>query len=167
MSNLALSRRLWRWVSFSKMLSSLTFNVVSISRNKLLNFTLLLEAEFSRASIKDATKWWGSELQTKIGSSTRWSCRRKQISGHVSLARLLYLCLWRSLLGHRLIQSRILLSFWKLFVDLYTWYWKRPACQREFLEFDIRSSDRYFLLVHCKWLNIAPSLTCCWRKFHN
>ena len=69
MSNLVLSCRIWRWVSFSKMLPSLVFIVVSISINKFFILALLWEAKFSRAPMKDATRWWGSELQRKIGSS--------------------------------------------------------------------------------------------------
>ena len=72
MSNLACSRRLWRWVSFSKMLPSFIFIVVSISGNKFLFFLLLWEANLSGAPIKDATRWWGSGLHRKIDSSTRF-----------------------------------------------------------------------------------------------
>ena len=72
MSNLAFSRQLWRWVSFSKILPSLIFIVVLISRNKFFFFALLWEAKLSRTPVKDATRWWGLELQMKIGSSTRF-----------------------------------------------------------------------------------------------
>ena len=41
MSKLALFFRVWRWVTFSKMLPSLFFNVVSISGNKFFTFALL------------------------------------------------------------------------------------------------------------------------------
>ena len=72
MSNpLTCSRRLWRWVIFSKMLPSLIFFVVSISKSKFFIFALLCAANFSRAPMKDATRWWGSELQKKTGSSPR------------------------------------------------------------------------------------------------
>ena len=48
------------------------FFVVSISRNKFFIFVLLWQAKFLRAPIKDATRWWGSELQREIGSSARF-----------------------------------------------------------------------------------------------
>ena len=72
LSNNACSRQLWHWLSFSKMLPSFVFVVVSISRNTFFFFVLIWEAEFSsRFPINDATRWWGSELQWKIISSTR------------------------------------------------------------------------------------------------
>ena len=82
---------------------------------------------------------------------------------HAFLSTLLSLYLWRTLLGHRPVQNRILPSFRKVYVDLCTWYRENPACQREFLGFDIRSSDRYFSLVHCKWLYVAPNWRFCWK----
>ena len=140
----ACSRRLWRWVSFSMMLPSLIFIVVSTSGNKFFIFALLWEAKFSTAPIRVATRWWGSELQRKNGLK-----KLIQISGHVCLSKLLYLCLWRLPPGHKLIESRFLLKVWRVFVYLCTWYWKSPACQRDFLGIDICSSDRHFSLVYC------------------
>ena len=72
MSNLALSRRLWRWISFSKMLPSLFLIVVSISRIKNLICASLCDARPSSAPINDEMRWWGSELLRKNGSSTRF-----------------------------------------------------------------------------------------------
>ena len=72
MSKLACSRPLRRWLSFCKMLPSLFFFVVLISRNKFLIFVFLWEANFSGAPIRDATRWWGSEFQREIGSSSRF-----------------------------------------------------------------------------------------------
>ena len=71
-SKSACSLQLWRWVSFSKMLPSLIFIVVSKSRNKFYIIALLWRAKFSRAPIKEVTRWWGSELDRKIGSLTRF-----------------------------------------------------------------------------------------------
>ena len=59
-------------VSFSKMLPSLIFIAVSMSKNKFFIIALLWRANFSRAPIKEVTRWWGSELQRKIGSFTRF-----------------------------------------------------------------------------------------------
>ena len=74
MSNLACSGQLWSRVSFSKMMPSLIFIVVSLSWEKFFVFTFHSEDKFSRAQIqiKDAMMCWGSELQRKIGSSTRF-----------------------------------------------------------------------------------------------
>ena len=117
MSNLlTCSRSLWRWMSFSKTLPNLIFTNVLISRNKFSLFALLWEVKFSRAPIKDATRWWGSGLRRKLGSSTRFWKKWIQISGHVSRSRLLYLCLGRSPVRHKSIQSRRLLNFWWIFV---------------------------------------------------
>ena len=67
---LTCSSWLWLWVSFSKMLSSITFIAASISWNKIFVFAFFWGANFSRAPIKDATTCWGSELQKKICSFT-------------------------------------------------------------------------------------------------
>ena len=72
MPNLACSRRLWRWLSFSRMLPSLILKVFSKSRNKSFICALLCDARRSSASINDETRWCGSELQRKIGSFTRF-----------------------------------------------------------------------------------------------
>ena len=71
-SKSASSLRLWRCVSFSKMLPSLIFIVVLMSKNKLFIFALLWRAIFSRAPIREVTRWWGLELQRKIGSLTKF-----------------------------------------------------------------------------------------------
>ena len=69
---LTCSRRLWHWVSFPMMQPSLIFIAVSISRNKFFIFALLWGDIFWIAPIKDAARCWGSELQRKIGPSTRF-----------------------------------------------------------------------------------------------
>ena len=52
--------------------------------------------------------------------------------------------LWSLILARKSIQHRIWLSFWKVFAHKCSQFRKSPACQREFLGFDKRSSDRYF-----------------------
>ena len=163
MSNIACSRRLWRWLSFTKKLPSLIFIVVSISWNKFSFFALLWESKTSRPPLKDAKRWWGSELQEKLvlpQDLKKWI----QMSGHVSVSKLLHSSLGRSLFGHKWTRSRILLNIRRVFVHSCTSYRKSPACQREFLGFDIRSADRHFPLVHCMWLNVAPNWMLCWKK---
>ena len=122
MSNLACSRRLWRWVSFSKMLSSLILVVVSISRNKSFSCALLCNARPSSVPLNDETMKRGGDDQSCGGKLVPPECLRKWKPrwGHAFLSTLLSLYLWRTLLGHRLIQNRILLSFWKVFVVLLT-----------------------------------------------
>ena len=93
LSRLTCSRGLGRWVSFSKLLPSLTFTVVLMSRNKFFNFASFWEAKSLKAPIKKATSWWGSELQRKIGSSKMFeeldteigSCFHIQFHAFVSL----------------------------------------------------------------------------------
>ena len=147
MSNLALSRRIWLWVSFSKMLSSLFFIVVSISWNNFFNFALLWEAKFSRAPLTDATRWWGSEFQMKFGSSRRF----EEIVVFVSLKD----SSWTQIDS----KSNIV-----MFLKSFCWL---VYLIPKFLGFDIHSPDWHFLLVHCEWLNIAPSWMLCWKKCHN
>ena len=87
------SRRLSRWVSFSKVLPNLFFFVVSIPGKKSFIWVLLCRARPSRYPIKDVTRWWGSELQSKIGSAIRfeemdteiWTCFPIQVVLFVSL----------------------------------------------------------------------------------
>ena len=123
MSNLALSRRLWRWLSLSKMPPSLIFFVVSISGNKFFIFALLWEAKFPRATIKDATRWWASELQRKIGSCTRFEELDTDI-GTCSFIEVVVFVSRKVFFGHKLIRSRILLSFWRVFLHSCSWYRK-------------------------------------------
>ena len=146
MSNLALSRRLLRWVGFSKVLPNLIFSFVSTSRNKFFNFASLWEAKFSKVPKKMQR---GDEDQSCRGKLVLPQGLKKmiQVPGHVSLSILLYLCLWRYLLWHKLIQSRILLNFWRVFAHSCSWYRGSPARRRDFLGFDI--ADRNFPLVHC------------------
>ena len=120
--------------------------LLSRYKDKFFISALLWEAKFSRDPIKDATRWWGSELQMKIVCSTRFEDIDTDIG---KCFPMLYLYLGGTLLGHKLIQNRISLNFWTVFVHSCTWYRKSPACQKEFLGFDIRSSDRHFSLVHC------------------
>ena len=71
-SKIACSLWFWRWVSFYKMLPSLIFIIVSMLKNKFFNIFALWRAKFSRAPLKEVTRWWGSELPRKIGSFTRF-----------------------------------------------------------------------------------------------
>ena len=104
MSNFAFFRLLWRWVSFSRMLPSLIFIVVLISKKKLFIFVLLWRANLSRAPIKEVTRWWRSELQKKLVLSLelrRWKPKWKFVLQSILLCG----CLWGCLLVRKLIQS--------------------------------------------------------------
>ena len=149
MSNLAFSRWIWRRVRFSKMLPSLVFIVVLISGNKFFIFVLFWESNFSRAPIKDAARWRRSESQRESGSFTRF----EEIDTDIGTCFLSKMFLsWRFPLGHKLIQSRLLLKFSRVFVHSWTFYRNSPDCQSEFLGFDIRSSDRHFFT---RWLYVV------------
>ena len=118
-------------LTFSKMPPSLVFIVVFISRNERSISALLWEATFSRASTQmmqpdEEDKSCGGKLNLPPGLK---ECL--QISGHTCLPRLLYLCLWRSLRGHYLEQSRKLITFWRISLLAYL-IPKSPACQKEF-----------------------------------
>ena len=150
------------------MLPSLSFIVVSISRKKFFIFALLREAKFSRAPIKHATRWWGSELQRKVGSGS--STRSEEIKTDIATCFLIQVILFVSLkfFSWTEIDSKSNIDkVSKNFVYSCTWYRKSPACRREFLEFNIRSLDRHFSLRHCIELNVAPSWMFCWKKCHN
>ena len=89
------------------------YRCLDIKERFFLNFALIWAAKFSRAPIKDGTRWWGSKLQREIGSSTMFT-KLTKASGHASLYKLLYLCLWRSRLGKKDSKSnraKILNSF--------------------------------------------------------
>ena len=129
MSNLLnSSRRLWRLVSFSMMLPTVIFIVVSISSNMFSVFALLGEAEFARARIKDATRWWGSELQGKIDSFTRFEEMDKDIGTCFLIQVVLFV--FKVLL---LETNRFKVDYcWSLkgFCSLVYLIPKRPDCQR-------------------------------------
>ena len=149
MSNLALSRRIWRWVIFCKMPPSLIFIVDLISRKKFFIFASLWELILSRAPIKDATRWWGSELQRNIASSTRFEEMDTDIGTCFRIQIVVVVPLKVSSLTQIDSKSNIVKFLKNFFVHSCGWYPKSPASQREFLGFDIRSVDRHFSLVHC------------------
>ena len=166
MSNLACSCRLWCWVNFSMNLPSLSFMVVSISRNKFSVFVSRWEAKFSRAPINMQR---GDEDQCCRGKLVLPQGFKKwiQISGHVSVSKLFYLGLWRFRPGHKTIRSRKLLKFWRVLVHSSTWYRKSPTCQREFLGIDIRSSDRHFFTRSLQLVKYCSKLNALLKKWHN
>ena len=86
--------------------ASLVFIVVSMSKNNFFIIALLWRARFLREPMKEVTRWWGSELQRKIGSFTRFDEMETKM-GICSPFNLLYWCLWSFLLAHKSIQSRI------------------------------------------------------------
>ena len=88
----------------------------------------------------------GDEDQRCGGELVRPQSLKKWIFKSVQAfpSTLLSVYLWRSHPGHKLFQNWTLLIFWRVFVDLCSWYRNSPACRREILGFDIRSSDRYF-----------------------
>ena len=56
------SRQIWRWLSFSKKLPSVFFFCCLDFKKQNFFCVLLCEARCSRYPMKDATRWWGSEL---------------------------------------------------------------------------------------------------------
>ena len=109
---------------------------------------LLSDARTSGAPIKDGTIWWGSELFRKIGSSSKFENMDTETNKYFHIQVVVFVnskvLSWTQILS----QSNIA-NFQKSFVYLCTWYRKSLACQMEFLGFQIRSSERYYFIVHC------------------
>ena len=129
-------------VSFSKMMPSSILNVFFDIKELKLHLCFTLRSQTFLCSNK---RWKRSgddqicrEMLVLPQGLRNWKPRWE----HAFLSTLLSLYLWRTLLVHRSIQNLILLSFWKVGTESWcTWYRKSPACQREFLGFNLRSSD--------------------------
>ena len=125
------------------------FNLISCFyiKEQKYHFYFILRRQSSQCSTKSFNEVIMIGVVVKIPQGLKkW--RVKFV--HAFLSKLLSFCLWISFPGHKLIRNRILLCFWRNFVDLYSWHKKSPACQREFLRFELRSSDWYCSLFH--WL---------------
>ena len=131
------------------MLPSLIFIVVSTPGNISYIWVLLYSSRPFRDPIRDGTRWWGPEFQWKFGSLTMFEGMDKDI-GTCFLVQVVLFVSTGSPTGQKLLQSRLLLFFWWVFVHSYTADHKSPACQRVFLEIDGRS-----------WINTFQSFIAC------
>ena len=146
------------------MLPSLIFIVVSTSPIKF-SFTLLYDPRPSRAPTKDATGWWGSDLQRKLGSFTRFDEMDTDIGTrfaiHVVVSVFLNVSYWAQIVSESN-TAKLPESFWWLVYSIP----KESSSSNRVSVFDKCSLDKRVLLVHYRRLYVVPNWMSCWRVCH-
>ena len=131
------------------------FYCLLVIKEQIFSFSQLWTAKFLRGSIKDETKWWGSEFQRKTvlpNCPTKWILKLVL----AFLSKLLPSFFESFSPDKNRFKIEISFTLASFLMTIFR-YWKSSACQREFFGFDICSSNSKSRSLHvvksCSELN--------------